>query len=152
MHRFTVPFLLVAIVLMSVVEMGLRPSVVAQEATPTADLEANKALARRWQELFTQGNLDIVDEILTADFVWRTPPPYVAVRGRTGVKAEVTETRAFLHDLELTEEDVIAEGDPRPRADGGVCHRGWGPGRDPVEPTRHGPNRLRALPGELHRN
>ena len=88
-----------------------QPSVVAQEATPAADLEANKALARRWHELFTQGNVEAVDEILTADFVWRTPPPYVVVRGRTGVKAAVTETRAFLHDLELTEEDVIAEGD-----------------------------------------
>jgi hypothetical protein len=69
MRRFTVLFLVVAVLLMSVGAVSIRPPVLAQDATPTSDLEANKALARRFHdELFEQGNLAVADEILTPDF------------------------------------------------------------------------------------
>jgi predicted SnoaL-like aldol condensation-catalyzing enzyme len=85
----------------------------AQEATPANDLEANKVLARRWHdEIFEQGNLAVADEILTPDFAWRGPPntsnPSV---GPEAIKQAATEVRAYFHDLVLTDDDEIAQGD-----------------------------------------
>jgi predicted SnoaL-like aldol condensation-catalyzing enzyme len=84
----------------------------AQNATPVSDLEANKTLARRFHdEIFELGNLDAADEILTPDFAWRSPPPDAWVVGPEGVKQAATELRAFVPDLVLTDDDIIAEGD-----------------------------------------
>jgi predicted SnoaL-like aldol condensation-catalyzing enzyme len=84
----------------------------AQEATPTSDLEANKILARRFHdEIFEQGNLDVADEILTPDFVSYSPPQTTFQVGPEAVKQTATEVRAYFHDLELSDDDEIAEGD-----------------------------------------
>jgi ketosteroid isomerase-like protein len=86
-----------------------------QDATPTTDLEANKALARRFHdEIFDQGNLAATDQILTPDFVWRAPPDAsdeLLIVGPEGVKQVATELRSFIPDLVLTDDDEIAEGD-----------------------------------------
>ncbi len=36
--------------------------------------EENKALARRWADIFKEGNLDLVDEIFAPNFVSHDPP------------------------------------------------------------------------------
>src|SRR5688572_4443781 len=55
------------------------------------DLEANKVLARRFHdEIYEQGNLAAADEILTADFVYRSPPPDTYLVGPEAVKQDVT--------------------------------------------------------------
>ena len=94
--------------------VALPPQVVrAQEATPSSDLEANTALARRWHdEIFEQGNLDVADEILTPDFAWRGPPntPNPTV-GPEAIKQAATDVRAYFHDLVLTDDDEIAQSD-----------------------------------------
>jgi predicted SnoaL-like aldol condensation-catalyzing enzyme len=84
-----------------------------QDATPSADLEANKALARRYHdEIFEQGNLAAADAILTPDFVWHAPPDQEFVVGPEAVKQIATEVRAYFgDDLMLSDDDVIAEGD-----------------------------------------
>ena len=84
-----------------------------QEATPTADLEANKALARRFHaDIFNQGNMEAADEILAPDFVWRSPPDQAdPLIGPEAVKEAATEFRGFFPDVVVTDEDVIAEGD-----------------------------------------
>jgi hypothetical protein len=83
-----------------------------QDATPTGDLEANKVLARRFHdEIFEQGNLAVADEILTPDFVWHSPPDATYLTGPEAVKQEATDVRAFFHDLVLSDDDEIAEGD-----------------------------------------
>ena len=65
-----------------------RVGTAAQDATPTADLEANKALARRFHdEIFEQGNLAVADEILTPDFVWHAPPQTIFCRRPRGRQA-----------------------------------------------------------------
>jgi predicted SnoaL-like aldol condensation-catalyzing enzyme len=111
MRRFTVPFL-VAVLLMSVVAVSVGPTVVAQDATPTSDLEANKALASRFhEELFDQGKQAAAAEILTPDFVWHAPPQEIFVTGPEAVNQVATDLRAFIPDFVLTEDDVIAEGD-----------------------------------------
>ena len=85
----------------------------AQEATPSADLEANTVLARRFHdEIFAQGNLDAADAILTPDFVWHAPPDQEFVVGPAAVKAVATEVRAFFGDDYVTQhDDEIAAGD-----------------------------------------
>jgi predicted SnoaL-like aldol condensation-catalyzing enzyme len=83
-----------------------------QDATPTSDLEANKALASRFHEdLFDQGNQAAAAEILSPDFVWHAPPQEIFVVGPEAVNEVATELRAFIPDFVLTEDDVIAEGD-----------------------------------------
>lgn len=84
----------------------------AQDATPGGDLEANKALARRFHEdIFDQMNLDVADEILTPDFAWYSPPQTTFLVGPEAIKQQATDLRAFIPDLVLTEDDIIAEGD-----------------------------------------
>ena len=113
MRRFTVSLSVVVVLFMGFVAVSGRPTVIAQDATPTSDLEANKALAHRFhEEIFDQGNLAAADEILTPDFVW-----YSAAAGRPSVvgpeavKQAATDLRAFIPDFVLTDDDVIAEGD-----------------------------------------
>jgi predicted ester cyclase len=84
----------------------------AQDATPTSDLEANKALADRFhEEIFDQGNLAAADEILAPDFVWYNPPQTVFLVGPEAIKQQAQDLRAFIPDFVLTDDDVIAEGD-----------------------------------------
>jgi predicted SnoaL-like aldol condensation-catalyzing enzyme len=84
----------------------------AQETTSTADLEANKALARRFHdEIFEQGKLDVADAILTSDFVWHAPPQTVLAAGPPAIKQTAADVRAYFSGLALSADDVIAEGD-----------------------------------------
>ena len=115
MRRFGLLLSVVVVLFMGFVAVSGRPTVIAQEATPTSDLEANKVLADRFhEEIFDQGNLAIADEILTPDFVWRAPPNAsddLLIVGPEGVKQAATDLRAFIPDFVLTDDDVIAEGD-----------------------------------------
>jgi predicted SnoaL-like aldol condensation-catalyzing enzyme len=84
---------------------------VAQDSTPTAGLDANKALARRFHELFVQGNLAIADEILTPDFTWYSPPQTVYVVGPEAVKQTAKEVHDYFSGIAISRDDEIAEGD-----------------------------------------
>jgi predicted SnoaL-like aldol condensation-catalyzing enzyme len=84
----------------------------AQDATTTADLEANKALAQRFHEdLYNQGNFDAADEILASDFTWYSPPQTVFLVGPAAIKEQADDLRASWPDMVITTDDVIAEGD-----------------------------------------
>jgi predicted ester cyclase len=74
-------------------------------------LEENKAKMRRFhEEVLNRGNLSVVDELLTTDFVEHAAPPGTAP-GAEGVKQMIMMFRTAFPDLHLTEEDWIAEGD-----------------------------------------
>jgi steroid delta-isomerase-like uncharacterized protein len=74
-------------------------------------LEQNKAVVVRFlEEAFTRGNLAIIDEQIAADIAYHTPDGG-AVRGSAGVRQLVTGMRTTFPDLEVTPEDLIAEGD-----------------------------------------
>ena len=106
---------LITLFVLTLVGLVAGPAVAAraQDATPTADLEANKALARRFHdEIFERGNLATADEILAPDFAWYSPPDQAdPTIGPAAVKEAATGFRAFLPDLVLSDDDVIAEGD-----------------------------------------
>ena len=69
-----------------------------------------KARARRIvDELFSQGDLTVADEILAPDLIHHTPETHV--EGREGAKQFVLALRRAFPDLAATVEDQIAEGD-----------------------------------------
>ena len=70
--------------------------------------EENKAVLRRlYEEVWSQGNLATVDELLAVDYVLHDPAHLV--RGPEGFKAYVSAFRAAFPDLHATIEDQIAE-------------------------------------------
>jgi len=78
---------------------------------PPPDPEANKAVVRRQTEdLWNQGNLDVIDEIYATDYV-RHDPLSPGISGSEGVKQLIATYRAAFPDIHFTTEDIIAEGD-----------------------------------------
>jgi predicted ester cyclase len=70
----------------------------------------NKARIRRViEEVYNRGDLDLVDEVATADLVIHAGPQ--DIRGRDGAKQYVAALRAAFPDLRFTIEDQIAERD-----------------------------------------
>lgn len=78
-----------------------------ERAIPT---EENKQVARRFpEEVATEGNVDVIDEICIEDVVDHSP--IGEVRGREALKAQTEALLEAFGDLSVTVEDVIAEGD-----------------------------------------
>ena len=74
--------------------------------------EENKALARRLvEELYGQRNLDIVDEIVDPNYVGHDPTSPQGIRGPEGVKQFASMYLNAFSDVQVTVEDLIAEGD-----------------------------------------
>jgi steroid delta-isomerase-like uncharacterized protein len=72
--------------------------------------EQNKQLIRRvFEEVYNQGNLDVVEDLASRDFVAHSPSE--DIRGPAGVKQFVTGLRTAFPDFHTTIEDQIAEGD-----------------------------------------
>lgn len=73
--------------------------------------EENKAVVRHLvEEVWNQGNLDVVDEMLTPDFVFHDPS-FPAFSTRQDYKQHVSESLAAYPDLHIAIEDTIAEAD-----------------------------------------
>ena len=99
-------FFVVTTILVSLLTLLASPLQVAAQ-----DLEANKAVARRWvEEIWNKGDISVIDEIVAEDYVDRSPVPG---RGtdREGLKAGVTEFRAAFPDVHISIDAMIAEGD-----------------------------------------
>ena len=75
--------------------------------------EENKAKVRRlFEEGFSQGNTDVVDEVLNPNFVCYDPNSESGeVRGAETIKNEIEYFRNAVPDLTYTIEDQMAEGD-----------------------------------------
>jgi steroid delta-isomerase-like uncharacterized protein len=73
------------------------------------DSETNKAIVRKYVELWSTGNLVLADEVLAADFVDHTHPNQAP--GPESVKQEVIAFREGFPDVRITIEQMIAEGD-----------------------------------------
>jgi predicted ester cyclase len=76
------------------------------------DVERNKQTVRRvFEEGFSAGRLEVVDECLTADAVDRHDFTAEAPDFRSHLKGIITMLRSAMPDLTMTVEDLIAEGD-----------------------------------------
>ena len=75
--------------------------------------EENKALVRRYfEEIWDKGNLDLIDELFTTNFVRHGPTATEGeVRGLEGFKGPVSMYHTALPDLRVPVEDLISEGD-----------------------------------------
>ena len=72
--------------------------------------EQNKTLARRWfEDLFSRGNLDAANEILSAEFVDHLT--HEDERGIEELKHYVTIYRTAFPDIQDSVEDIVAEAD-----------------------------------------
>jgi steroid delta-isomerase-like uncharacterized protein len=84
----------------------------AGSATGYADeVEQNRRLVRRlYEELFSKWNLAVIDELISPEFLGHEMPPGMP-RGAEGFRQFYAGIRAGLPDVQLTVEDMIAEGD-----------------------------------------
>jgi steroid delta-isomerase-like uncharacterized protein len=74
--------------------------------------EQLKAIARREiEEIFSKGDLDLVDEIVSPDYVIFDNARIEPVRGRDNLKQAVTGMRTAFPDFTVTVDEQIAEGD-----------------------------------------
>jgi steroid delta-isomerase-like uncharacterized protein len=74
--------------------------------------DQNKAIARRALELFSSGDLDELDELVSEDAVDHDPQnPNAGIHGPEGAKRTAGIYRAAFSDLQITVEDQVAEGD-----------------------------------------
>jgi steroid delta-isomerase-like uncharacterized protein len=74
--------------------------------------EENKAIARRWaEEVWSEGNLGLIEELVLPDYIEHDPAVPEEVRGPEGVRRYIEEFRRAFPDMRLTVEDQVAEGD-----------------------------------------
>ena len=75
--------------------------------------EENKALVRRYfEEIWDKGNLELIDELFTTNFVRHGPTATEGeVHGLEGFKGLVSMYHTALPDLRVPIEDLISEGD-----------------------------------------
>ena len=71
--------------------------------------EENRALALRAADIVNQRNPDLIEELYPPDFVWHGPDQ--DIRGYERAKQLSYTFLAAFPDAEMTDEDVIAEGD-----------------------------------------
>jgi steroid delta-isomerase-like uncharacterized protein len=71
--------------------------------------EENKALARRSWEIVSPDNLDLIEEVYAPDLVWHEPDQ--EIRGYDQAKQFVSTFFAAMPDINITVEDLIAEGE-----------------------------------------
>jgi steroid delta-isomerase-like uncharacterized protein len=87
-------------------------AVVGRERSRPVQPEENKTVVRRFlEEIFTAGNLELVDELFAPDYVLHDPVVPDEVSGPEGMKRYVSMYRAAYPDTHFTIEDQIAEGD-----------------------------------------
>lgn len=75
--------------------------------------EENKALVRRFvDEVYNEGNLGFIDEVLSPDWVEHDPnSPEGIGNGVEGARRFAAMYRSAFPDLQITVEDQVAEGD-----------------------------------------
>lgn len=77
-----------------------------------SDTEHNKALFKSFvQEVMNKGDLSVVDELLSPDFVEHEPMPPGTPAGREGCKAFFAMFHKAFPDTKVTIDQLIAEGD-----------------------------------------
>lgn len=74
--------------------------------------EQTRAIACRFiEEVFNQGRLDVIDELVAGDAVEHESLPIATGEMRTDLRTWLAEFRAAFPDYHLELDDVIAEGD-----------------------------------------
>lgn len=81
-------------------------------ATDADRREENREIQRRMNdEVWGEGNLDLIDEFVADDYVEHNTASPEDIRGPDGYRANVEMVRAAFPDMEVIAEDLVAEGD-----------------------------------------
>jgi len=73
-------------------------------------VEENKAVVRRLiEEAYNKGNLAVIDEYTSADFIFRSGQQ--EAKGPEAIMQLVTTLRSAFPDIHMTIDDIVAEGD-----------------------------------------
>jgi predicted SnoaL-like aldol condensation-catalyzing enzyme len=72
------------------------------------DIEANKALVRRYTEMWNTGEVALADELLAPTYVDHAHPE---VTGPERVKQAVPKFRAAFPDFQISLKEIVSEGD-----------------------------------------
>lgn len=73
--------------------------------------ENKRSMVRLPEEVFNQGELDLLDEILSPGVVWHGPYPEPDTVGIEAIRQIVRDFRAAFPDLRIAIQDLFAEGD-----------------------------------------
>jgi steroid delta-isomerase-like uncharacterized protein len=73
--------------------------------------EESKDIVRRFWDVWEEGNIDLVDELLAPEYFNHTPASPDQPTGPESVKEVVSMFRSAMPDLKVVVEDMIAEGD-----------------------------------------
>ena len=76
-----------------------------------ATAQSRALVERYFEEVFNQGNVDLVDELLAADYINHGSIPGHPVQDREGTKRIEMESRAAFPDIRYTMERIVADGD-----------------------------------------
>ena len=74
-------------------------------------IEENKAMMHRSLEVFNKGNLDLIDELYSKNYLSHAPATAREINGPEAMKQYVSELRSAFPDLNITIDDTIAEGE-----------------------------------------
>lgn len=77
----------------------------------TTETENRRLTRRLIEEVWSEGNVDVIDELCADDYVMYTNQAPEPVRGPDEFKELVSRNRTAFPDLEVTVEETIAEGD-----------------------------------------
>ncbi|GAC1326052.1 MAG: ester cyclase [Thermoleophilaceae bacterium] len=78
----------------------------------TVSADSRTTARRFYDEVFNEGRLDVLDEIIAPDYVDHDPQnPYGDVRGPQGAKELVSMYRQAFPDVHFTIDQMLAEGD-----------------------------------------
>jgi steroid delta-isomerase-like uncharacterized protein len=82
----------------------------ASASTPTPGADANAQIARRVpEEVATEGDIDLIDDICAEDFLDHSP--LGEMHGRDEFKGQIEMLRNAFRDFSATVEDVVAQDD-----------------------------------------
>ena len=106
MFRFLIPIIALVALVVFLVGAGRRRRAKEEEI---------RAKTRRHiEELWNKGNLDILDELYTPDYVRHNAPAFGGdIEGREANKQFVAGTRRDFPDLQITEVEITVEGNTR---------------------------------------
>ncbi|HEX5727587.1 MAG TPA: ester cyclase family protein [Longimicrobiaceae bacterium] len=76
-----------------------------------SEQEANQALALRWFDALSRGDLDVLDEVFAPDYVLHMAGGPAGVSGPEAIRVVVESFRFAFPDLRFTVQGAVAEGD-----------------------------------------
>jgi steroid delta-isomerase-like uncharacterized protein len=79
--------------------------------TTTTEVEKKELVARWPDEVLNQRRIDVIDELVDEEVVWRMPFSPEPLRGREAMKEVVAAFLAGFSDFAVDVETVVAEGD-----------------------------------------